>query len=118
MLNPKNSPLTPVQESNLQKLFEVLVELETLYGTDLIVTSGFRTRDDQMRINPRVKDSAHMMGEAVDLSDRDKSLWNFLMDNWDTLIRLGIYLEEKSYTVSWVHIQIRVPKSGSRVFIP
>lgn len=117
-LNPKKYILTKEQETNALKLCAVLNELQSLCEMPFLVTSGIRSVQDQMRINPSVKNSAHMSGEAVDLSDVDGAIYGWCMDNMDVLIRLGIYLECKTYCPRWIHLQIRVPKSGRRIFIP
>jgi hypothetical protein len=116
-LNPKRYELTSYQKENLDRLVSVMQRIESEYGQELLVTSGVRSKLDQERINPGVK-SAHMEAAACDISDRDGLFWGWLMDNFPLLEELGVYLEDKSYCVSWVHLQIRVPKSGNRVFIP
>jgi hypothetical protein len=40
------------------------------------------------------------------------------MDNLQFLIELGVYLEDKNYTATWVHFQILSPGSGNRIFKP
>lgn len=117
-LNPKRYILTQFQSSNLDRLYNAISQLESAYGEDFVITSGVRSQIDQDRINPGAKNSAHISGEAVDVSDRDGMLWGWMMDNIPLLERLGLYLEDKSYTKSWVHFQIRMPRSKNRVFIP
>lgn len=117
-LNPHGFPLNEIQDANLTKLAAVLSELEALYGKPFIVTSGFRTAELQEKVNPYIKQSAHMSGEAADIADADNQIWGWLMDHLEDRKRLGVYLESHPYTPRWVHIQLRVPKSGSYVFIP
>ena len=117
-LNPKKYILTKEQESNALKLCSAINELQSLCEMPFLVTSGIRSVQDQLRINPSVKSSAHMSGEAVDISDVDGAIYGWCMDNLDILIRLGIYLECRTSTPRWIHCQIRVPKSGRRIFIP
>jgi hypothetical protein len=110
--------LNDIQRKNLRVLAAKISELEEIYGQPFIVTSGFRSVEDQERINPSVKNSAHMSGEAVDISDPDSDIWGFLIDHLDEVVRLGLYLESKVYTRRWVHLQTRKPRSGNRIFIP
>jgi hypothetical protein len=117
-INNEGYITTKEQEANLKRLAFVVTELEELMEKEFLVTSGLRTPQDQLRINPGKKNSAHLSGEAVDVSDVDGSIYGFCIDNVDILIHLGIYLECKPYTPRWTHIQIRAPKSGHRFFTP
>lgn len=117
-LNPKRYVTTEIQTQNLENLAKLLTLLEEQYGLEFMINSGLRTKKDQERINPRVRHSAHLSGEAADINDPDGAIWSWLMDNMDLLIRYGLYLEARSYTSRWVHIQTRVPQSGNRIFIP
>ena len=106
------------QKDNLAKLADVITQLETAYGKPFIVTSGLRSQVLQQSINPAVKNSAHITGEAVDMSDPDGAIYSFCIDNVDILINLGVYVESRTYTPRWSHLTIRPPKSGNRFFIP
>ncbi len=117
-LNPKKYITTKEQQANLEKLATVISELENLYGETFVVTSGLRSYADQMRINPRVKNSAHLTGEAGDFLDLDKRIYNWCTDNLEVIAALGLYIEDGSVTKRWIHLQIRVTKSGNIVFIP
>jgi len=61
--------------------------------------------------------SAHCFGAAMDILDEDGSVFATLSKP-ENLIRFGIYLEAKSATPNWCHVQITPPKSGKRIFIP
>lgn len=115
-LNPKNYELTPDIEKNLLDLAEKITALEIAYGDKFIVTSGLRSKADQMRINPQVKNSAHLMGMAVDVSDPEGRIDEWCLDNLEELIRIGLYLESPIQTPRWAHISTRIPLSGNRVF--
>lgn len=117
-LNPKKYELTPDIEKNLLDLAEKITALEMVYGDKFIVTSGLRSKADQMRINPSVKNSAHLMGMAVDVSDPEGRIDEWCLDNLEELIRIGLYLESPVQTVRWSHLQSRKPISGNRVFVP
>lgn len=117
-LNPKGHELDATTQDNLEKLAEKVSVLEGAYGQPFTVTSGFRTKEEQQKINPPVKRSCHLTGEAVDISDTTGEIWTWLVDNMDLLIDLGVYLESRTWTPRWVHLQSKAPKSGNRIFIP
>lgn len=117
-INNHGYDLSEYQEEALQKLAEAVSCLEDAMQRDFLITSGLRTFEDQLRINPKNPDSAHRTGEAVDVSDPDGSIYAFCVDNVPLLIELGIYLEDKAYTRRYVHLTIRPPKSGLRFYIP
>ena len=115
-LNPHNYPTTPAQAENLSKLAAVISQIEYEMKRTFKVNSGLRSQEDQMRINPSVKNSAHMYGEAVDLNDPDGSIYGWCLDNVDLLIHWGLYIESKTFTPRWIHAQIR--PTHNRFFIP
>lgn len=117
-LNPHGYQTNEFQKAALEKLAKSVTRIEEACGRKFIVTSGFRTLEDQLRINPANKNSAHRTGEAVDLSDVDGSIYAFCLDNVPLLIELEIYLECRTYTNRWIHMQNRRPRSGNRIFIP
>lgn len=117
-INNQKYITTKLQQEALEKLALAVSEIETLMDREFLVTSGLRTPQDQLRINPSIKNSSHMCGEAVDVSDVDGLIFGFCIDNVDILIRLGLYLECKTYTPRWCHLTIRPPKSGHRFFTP
>jgi len=117
-LNPKGYILTQFQKENLEILFEAVSELERQYDEDFIVTSGVRTPEEQERINPKVKHSAHIAGSAVDVLDLDHAIYQFCVDNIPLIKKLGLYIEDRSVTVRWIHLQTRRPPSGNIFFIP
>lgn len=128
-LNPKGYTLTPEQEANQRRLFTAMNVVREKYGQPMIITSGVRSIEDQTRIDakrmgpsgkpakPRLG-SAHIKGAACDVWDRDGELWKWCMDNLELLTQLGLYLEDKTCTPSWVHFQIVPPRSGNRIFLP
>jgi hypothetical protein len=89
----------------------------------MIITSGVRSWEDQVRIDkaagrkPRTG-SMHLMACAVDVWDRDKHLWGWVLDNLKLMEELGIFLEDKNSTPTWVHFQIKPPRSKNRIFLP
>lgn len=90
--------------------------LDALYTT-ATVSSGFRTQAANKSAKGATK-SAHMTGEACDLSDPKKHLAGLLLANLELLDKYDLYMEDLAHTVGWVHLQTRKTKSGKRVFIP
>jgi hypothetical protein len=66
--------------------------------------------------------SRHITAEAVDLQDTpERSLATWCLANLDALQRAGLWMERPQWTGGadpWVHLQMRPPRSGKRVFIP
>lgn len=125
-LNPKNHDITDPQiKKNLEALDKVLSEIEKRSGLKLTINSGYRTREEQMKINPKAPNSMHTKGAAADVSDRTGDLWRWLTayakdSKVDTsnAVALDIYLENRTHTPTWVHIQTFPPKSKNRIFNP
>lgn len=117
-LNPHNYPLDKETQDNLEVLIERLSLIREAYGKPMKVTSGLRSPEDQKRINPKAPKSAHLLGMAVDISDKDKELKTWLKDNLDVLETVDLYCESFDVTTTWVHFQTRKPRSGKRVFNP
>lgn len=90
------------------------------------VTSGLRTREDQLRIYkakgiPESKipwGSKHLTGGAVDIFDPEKKLQAWCLANIPELEAADLYCEDFGSTPNWVHFQIFPPKSGKRFFMP
>lgn len=124
-LNPKNYTLTEEQEKNLEQLLVKMNALRVLYKKTMIITSGIRTREDQIRIytakgvpeNKIPWGSQHLKGAACDVLDSDGSLMKWCRDNVIHLETLGLYVEDDT-SVPRVHFQIFQPKSGNRFFKP
>lgn len=117
-LNPKRHKVSSEVLDNLLELFDALSSLESEMGFDLIISRGYSTPKEQMEINPKAPNSAHISGQAVDIEDLDKDVWKWCDANLDVLEVLGFYIEDGNYTASHVHLQTRAPASGHRVFIP
>lgn len=117
-LNPRGYPLSLEQECNFSHLYMAVNVLRYECGIPFVITSGFRSKEDQIRINPKAMNSAHMQAAACDIQDKDKSIWNWLMMHLDDVVDVGVYLESKTYTPTWVHMQVIPPKSGNRIFLP
>lgn len=123
----QDSPLTPEMENNLGRLIIAVSKVREAYGNSLICSSGYRPASVNISIEG-AKNSAHMMCQAVDIADKDGNFGKFCMNNLTLLEKCGIFMEDLRYTYiindkgervdGWVHLDIRGPKSGKRVFIP
>lgn len=98
--------------------------LLSMYGKDLVITSGFRPRDYNLKIGGS-KNSAHCFAMAIDLWDPDKTFGKWCVNNIEVLKDKGVYMESLVATHKgddpkkyWVHLQIRRPSSGSQIFMP
>lgn len=102
------------------KLLAVMNLIRAEYGLPMYVTSGFRTPQEEMRVDPAHPNSLHTMGAAVDIYDADpeRRLWNWCLEHIDLLIEVGVWLEDRLYSKSHVHFQVWPPASGKRIFIP
>lgn len=94
--------------------------LRAEYGLPMRITSGFRSLEDEMRIDPAHPNSMHTRGAAVDIYDPDpeKRLWNWCIEHMGLLTELGLYIEDRLYSKNHVHFQSWAPLSGNRIFIP
>lgn len=91
------------------------------------LTSGFRPPSVNASIPGAAKRSLHMAGMAVDIEDDDRELAVFCLADLWLLDHLGLWLENPQHTkvkradgtwAKWVHVQMRPPPSGKRVFDP
>lgn len=122
-INPKGLVLTDEQEANIKILLEKMNIVREKYTIPMTVTSGIRTIDEQVAI---YKDKAarklfpftdgnydeskvplkskHLYGQAIDILDHDKTLYNWCKANEDFLAETGLWMEERQG--NWVHFQI------------
>ncbi len=110
-------PLSPQVLVNLTTLVTALNYFGAAYGKKLKVTSGYRPSKYNAGFAPG---STHLRCEGVDFADADGTLAAFCLSNTALLEKCGLYLENPKYTSEngHVHLQIRAPKSGKRVFDP
>lgn len=119
-------------QHNLEELQKRMNIIRKVWAKPMIVTSGFRTMQDHLRIYssinakrrkkglPELKvptSSKHLIGAACDISDKDGSLHDWCVFNQDLLEKVGLWCEEKD-DMKRVHFQIFPPKSGKRFFKP
>lgn len=126
----KNIPLSDIDHAvqiNIEDLLIAVNIVRTAYGKPMLVTSGLRSMQDHLRVyaSKGITDkskipmkSAHLTGEAIDISDPKQELQSWILANIDILEAAGLWCEDFSATPNWVHFQIRPPKSGNRFFKP
>lgn len=110
--------ITPLISANLSKLLDALNKFRQLYGKPMIVSSGLRTQQANDQLSNSGKNSAHLSGEACDFHDLDRALTNWIMASPQILVDCDLYMEDPSATPTWVHLSIRRPGSGNRIFRP
>lgn len=110
-------PITDEEFDNAETLCEKLAELENEYGEDLILTSGYRPKAINEAIPGSKSCDQHTTCEAVDLRDTGGHLSNWILDNIEILEALNLYMESPKSAKNHVHLQLRPPKSGKRIFL-
>jgi uncharacterized protein YcbK (DUF882 family) len=112
-------------QNNLIKLLEKINVIRKAYGKPWIITSGYRSLEDHLRIYKEkgITDkskipmkSKHLFGKACDVFDPNLELTKWLKDNPSYLEDNGLWCEEGNK--NWVHFQDEPPKSGKRWFLP
>lgn len=119
------------QQHNLEDLQKAVNLVREKWGKPMVVTSGYRSMSEHLRIYsvinarrraenlPPVKvplGSAHLSGNACDISDPNLALTEWLKQNPSVLADAGLWCEEGNS--NWVHFQIVPPVSGHRWFLP
>lgn len=117
-LNSHGFPTTPKIDANLAELLVRLNKVREAYGIPMTVTSGLRSLEQQMKVNPKALKSHHLTGEAADILDQSGRLKAWVKENIDWIGEIGLWMEDFLNTPNWVHFQIVPPKSGNRFFIP
>jgi len=121
-LNPHKYPTTREIDDNLSTLLYRINLVRTAYAEPMIVTSGLRSQAQQDGLIAAGKTNApkskHLMGEAVDILDKDGKLRAWVKDNIQLMETIGLWMEAFESTPTWVHFQIVAPNSGNRIFVP
>ena len=81
------------------------------------ISSGFRTQDANRKAGGS-KASAHCLGQAVDIEDKDGKIAALINARPDLLATYDLYMENTNYTKGWLHFQTRPTLSGRRIFVP
>ncbi len=113
----KFDDLSDTLKSNTNDLLVKLNKFRSKYGKPMIVTSGYRPESVNSSIGG-AKKSAHIECQACDFSDKDGKLKEFILNNASILEECDLYMEHPDNTPTWVHLQSRKTKSGSRIFKP
>jgi hypothetical protein len=83
------------------------------------IASGWRPPSVNDATANAAKTSTHLSGQACDLRDTpDRDLARWCLRRQPRLASIGLWMEDPQWTPTWVHLQIRPPKSGLRVYIP
>lgn len=128
----KNKDVPAAYRADLEKLLIAANIIRAAYNKPLIVTSGYRTWDDHVRIYKEKAQkrgmpfylsqvptkSNHLYCRALDFADANGDLKKWILNNIDLLEKHNIYCEDFDYTKTWVHIQIVAPASENRFFKP
>ena len=88
------------------------------FGQDRKVNSGWRPAAVNAATPGAAPFSQHMLCRAVDLSDPEGDLDNFLFSCTQNLLDLVLWMEHPASTKGWCHVQTVPPKSGNLVFYP
>lgn len=118
-------------QKNLDELLEKINKIRYAWGKPMRVTSGYRSKEDQIRIYKDLAEqrgqtfdpnkipwgSAHLKCAAVDISDPDGKLYDWTHENKALMEEIGVWMEVKD-DQKRVHFQIYAPKSGNRWFNP
>lgn len=96
------------------KLLTALQSIRNDFKNPMIINCGYRCPKHNAEVGGAPQ-SAHLSGEAADISDTDQSLRDFLSVP-SALEYYGIWAEDFAHTPTWVHLQVRPTKE--RIFIP
>lgn len=119
--------LEPEIQRNLEDLLAKLNRLRREYNKPMIITNGYRSLQHHLDIYAKkgITDqsqipmkSRHLYGLAVDVSDPNGELKNWINSNIKKCEEIGLWFEDFNATPNWVHIQITPPASGARFFKP
>ena len=105
-------------QHNLSDLLAKINVIRKAYGKPMTVTSGYRSMQDQLRINPKAPNSKHLSGQACDIADSNGELREWVLLNLQLCKDVGLWLEDPRYTKGWIHFSTVPPKSNKRIFIP
>jgi hypothetical protein len=105
-------------QANLKVLHEKINTIRAAYGKSMIVSSGWRNKTINDATPGAAKNSKHMIGLAIDIYDKDGELFKWVLENLELMKKLGVYIEDKRYTLGWTHFGIGAPSSLKRIFKP
>jgi hypothetical protein len=117
MKREKEFPLDIDLVWNLARLTASINYIRGVYGKPLMVSSGYRPGYYNKQAGGATN-SPHITCEAIDILDPHGDFAAWCIVNQHELEKAGLYMEDPAHTIGWVHLQIRAPKSGKRIFIP
>lgn len=103
---------------NIDMLLPLLNQIRTAWGKPMNVASGWRPPSINASTPGAATHSKHMQGLAADIQDLDGSLWAWVLENLALMQSLGIFMEDRRWTPTWVHFGHGAPASGHRIFVP
>lgn len=106
---------TPTVEANAAELVRRVNLLLGQYGQTPKVNSGWRPFAVNQAVGGAER-SAHLVGQAVDLSDPDRPLQRWISRNLHELERAELWAEDFAATKTWVHLQTR--RASTLLFKP
>ncbi len=83
-----------------------------------LVASGWRPPAINAATPGASRTSKHMTGQALDLYDPSGAIDDWMAHSPQPLIDLGLWVEHRSATPRWAHIQTVPPGSHNRFFYP
>jgi hypothetical protein len=92
--------------------------------TGTIVASGLRPLQLNDRTQNAAASSTHILGLGIDLQDLvelGRPLARFALRcarPGGLLEELGLFMERPQWTADWLHLQLKSPRSGRRVYVP
>lgn len=124
--------VTPEVEANVPQLLEAVNQVIAAAANDglvfyidphtgTIVASGLRPIQVNDRTQNAAEHSTHIIGLGVDVFDPDRAFARWCLSHaypGGFLEQLGLYMERPQWTPDWVHLQLKSPGSGHRVYIP
>jgi hypothetical protein len=82
------------------------------------IHSGWRPACYNAGVPGAAVKSKHITGQAVDISDDEGALHEFLFAQQAILEQEELWMEHPAATKGWCHLQSIPPRSGNRVFFP
>lgn len=97
--------------ANLSHLHYKLNLIRMFYKEDMVVSRGFSTPQEQIKIyqakgqTPKMG-SQHLLGGAADILDPQQQLQKFVLNHLEWFESLNVWIESFSATPTWTHFQI------------
>lgn len=102
---------------NASMMVDAINRLAEEYGSDFIMTSGYRPNEVNANICGAVQGDAHSRCSGIDIHDPDGQISAWCLKHQDILAELDLWMEDPKSAKNHLHLQNYPPKSGKRVFI-